>query len=786
MEIKSSLEELEKRIAMLRKAAALAKDLKGLKEELEALLTRLLNLESYFEQTEQNKQDIIEIKTSLQTATNKISTLETSLATTQENLSKAEDDIALLQTIVNGIHSEIDLIDDQIVSLDTEIEELDEGLTTVNNQISTINGNISGINSDIEQIENSMITLENSMSTLQNTVSTLSTDFSTLETSVSGYGDRLTDVEEEASSNTYSISTIQNNISSIQGNISAIQEDITALEGSYNGMELLISAINAQFDTVDENIDEIEGNISTLQSSVSSLSNTVSSHTSQISSLNTSVQDMETDIGTLQSNYSTLSTTVSGHTTALSTAQSDISTLENSLSTLSSTVGEHTTALSTHNTQLGNVEDDLESLDDRVTALESGSGGGGGSSVIETFNMGVEEKIMFGNRDDYNNTIYIFFRCEPTARIVAHLELNITSFPTTADEATFKVYLDDDTLELASFTFTEDFTENMTIPLDFSFFPKKNNYRIKIVSEGAIFYYSVIDNVLINIQGRNVMILNRQHELNVQYLDGSYYITKQSGNQATYLVQTTPNLSETGTAIADCSGYCFQYRLYQNRLYTSSTGWIQSSTKYVVMVTNVSSSYNGAVLTVGSTNPSSRGTGTYDLYYNLRSGLTNYALCGTMLNGEVKIALSSKFNSSTASDYQVTLNDVPLENKYVQCVPVVDNFVTSRADNSTAGYILLDNNGELFYLPDRHATYLLSLGTGTQPNAYIQSDNTTINVYYTHCNSLYKKTLVKNSQTGMFELSSGVMVTPGVTEYIEGVNGLSIQKIDGEYVVVQP
>ena len=59
-------------------------------------------------------------------------------------------------------------------------------------------------------------------------------------------------------------------------------------------------------------------------------------------------------------------------------------------------------------------------------------------------------------------------------------------------------------------------------------------------------------------------------------------------------------------------------------------------------------------------------------------------------------------------------------------------------------------------------------------------------MYYTHCNSLYKKTLVKNSQTGMFELSSGVMVMPGVTEYIEGVNGLSIQKIDGEYVVVQP
>ena len=98
----------------------------------------------------------------------------------------------------------------------------------------------------------------------------------------------------------------------------------------------------------------------------------------------------------------------------------------------------------------------------------------------------------------------------------------------------------------------------------------------------------------------------------------------------------------------------------------------------------------------------------------------------------------------------------------------------------------MDNNGKIFYLPNKNATYIIEIGQGTQPNAYLQPDNNTINIYYTFCNTTIKRKLVRTSENSPFELVSTIEKFPGVTEYMEGLNGVSVQKINGEYQVINP
>ena len=753
MEVKPMLEELEKRIAVLRKAAALASDLKSLKEEVEALISRLLNLESYFDQTEQNKQDIIAINSSLSSALNRITTLENSLSTTQDSLEDAENEITLINTMINNIHTELDLHDDQFTTVNTELDDLDNTLTTLSSTVGSISTQISGINTDIEAIEGSMITLESAQDVLETQMGNLQTTVQGYSSSIQGLDTRLTTAESDIDANTNSISLITNNISTIQTNISNMLQDISTLDTLTDNIALQISTINLQLGGIDDDIAAVETNISTLQSSVSTLN---------------------TNMDTLESTVSTLSSTVSGYDT-------EIGTLETSLSTLSTTVSGHTTQLGTIEDSVEQNESDISGLNTRVTALEnSGGTGGGDSGIIETFNMGAEENLILGTRDTNNNAVYIFFRCEPTAKIKVHLELNVHDFPVNEDSVKFSAYADD--VLLKTFEFTENFTNPMTLPLDFEFFPKKKNYRLMIKAADVATQISVIESMFVKIDGRNIVILNRHHDLHMQVLDDTYYITIQTGNNASYLEQTTPDLTQTGTALTNLSGYGMLYRLYRHKRWQSGA-YVTSNSRYVVVIA-YGSEYKGGVLTLGSSAPTWRGEDIYDLYYTMRSGSTSYILSGTTLDGKAKIAIYSQFNSATASNYTITLNGQALEDKYVQCVPVYDNYLGSRTANTTIGFILLDNVGKLYYIPERTATYMIELGMGTQPNAYVQQDNKTIHVYFTHCGTTYKKTLTLNEDTNEFELSSTVQTFPGVTEYLEGINGTSLQKVDGEWQVV--
>ena len=72
---------------------------------------------------------------------------------------------------------------------------------------------------------------------------------------------------------------------------------------------------------------------------------------------------------------------------------------------------------------------------------------------------------------------------------------------------------------------------------------------------------------------------------------------------------------------------------------------------------------------------------------------------------------------------------------------------------------------------------------GTQPNAYMQADDLTINVYYRFENDVIKKVLKRADRQSPFVLQDGETVFENTEEYIELDGTGSIRRINDELVV---
>lgn len=762
MEIRAELEELEKRIATLRKTAALAEDLLATKTDVQDLLTRLLNLEQYYEQTDKNTEDINTLIANLTSAVEKITNLETSLANTQESLQETENNLALIQTSINGINSELDLFDSSLTTVNGKIASLEESASNISQSFETLKTDFENLDVAIKQVEADMTSLETSVSYIKTDIDTLNYKMNNIDVKLQGYDEtfnnyenRIQQVENSVSENNRTVASMVTTTSGLSIEIDDLKESVKSINANIENIEVVVSSIYAQIDSINSRITSIEGNLSNYQSSIDALSGTIDEHSTKINEINSSLEQNTSQIAELNSNITQISTQVSGYDSIINDLTNTVSECEQNVLAVQKTV---------------------EGMDNRVTNLEN-------NEVVETFNMGEEGTFNLGVKDVTQNSAYIFFRCEPTAKIKMHVDLKFSNFPTDITRTEFHVYYDNNIL-IKNYVFTEGFKEDMTLSFDFSFFPKKNNYRIRIMSADAETANAIMESMTVSIEGRNIMILNRHHDIHLHVLSDKYYLTKQISNKGYYCEQTSLNLDEEGTEIDNFSKMNFVYKFYKHTIFQASTQtWRDVTTKYVVVLSN-GSEYKLGVQTVGGSTTTWRGSYMNDGYYTYKSGSTAYLLCGTTLDGLAKIAPNSQFNSTDSSKYTITLNGVPLEEKYIQCMPVYDHYLTTRTDTNTAGYILQDNDGKIYYLPDQHATYIIYLGRGTQINAYLQADNTTINVYYTFCNSLIKRVLTKNAE-GIFELSPEITKTPGVTEYIEGINGESIQKIDGVYTVVQ-
>ncbi len=574
----------------------------------------------------------------------------------------------------------------------------------------------------------------------------------------------------------------KNRLTALIGRVDSLETTSLQIQENKNNITTITASLNdclEQVETLETSLSTTQETLADIENQASILQTTVNGINSEIDNLEISVEDVETQLSQLASNLESVESGVIGIQNSMNSISLEIDEFQTNITALE-------TQINTVNTDLEVVKSDINDLDERVSSLESGGGSSGSGDVTETFNMGVKEKFMSGKKGDTNNSEYLFFRCEPTARIKGNIAFRFTSFPTDIDSIKFYLYADNEDELIEECEYLAPFNQEQTLNFKFEFFPVKNNYRLKFKLGDTELVNAILEDYTIELEGRNIIILNRHHEMHIQVLDNVYHITKQTSNVGKYLEQTTLNLDEEGTVITDLTGKTFAYKTYKHTLFNKATqSWRPSTIKYILTLSN-SGTHKLNMQNFGTTNLLWLGDNIYDMYYSAKSGQTLYYIVGTTLDGMPKIALYNHFNGSNQANYVVKVNNVQVENKFVQCIPVYDNYLTTRLNSKTAGFILLDNNGKIYYIPDRIASYIIEVGQGSQPNAYIQQDNNTIHIYYTFCNTTIKKKLVRSSENQPFELSSSIEKIVGTTEFIEGLNGISVQKINGEYKVVNP
>jgi hypothetical protein len=124
----------------------------------------------------------------------------------------------------------------------------------------------------------------------------------------------------------------------------------------------------------------------------------------------------------------------------------------------------------------------------------------------------------------------------------------------------------------------------------------------------------------------------------------------------------------------------------------------------------------------------------------------------------------------------IKLNGNYFPSEFIQLNAITDFWVIRQTVYFQAGYIAVHNTGTIVYIPDANSTYGIVIGTGKQPNAYVQQNRTLINVYYNDNGKVVRKQLGFNSTTQMWELLSGVEIFPTATEIIEKEYDTTLQK----------
>lgn len=175
-------------------------------------------------------------------------------------------------------------------------------------------------------------------------------------------------------------------------------EKIAAQNTKISALEESQTAQNTKISALEESQAAQDTKISTLESSQDSLADTVATHTGAISSLQITQQSHGEAIATLDQQVVQLSTSVTEMRGDITSQAGSIAAIENtlsdhatSISTLATTVTNHGTSIAQLTTEQNSLDDRVETLEDgqteqdtqisgldtRVSALESGGGGGG-------------------------------------------------------------------------------------------------------------------------------------------------------------------------------------------------------------------------------------------------------------------------------------------------------------------------------------------------------------------------------------------------------------------------
>lgn len=443
-----------------------------------------------------------------------------------------------------------------------------------------------------------------------------------------------------------------------------------------------------------------------------------------------------------------------------------IHSLNKKITTTKSDLTEMNSSLVVLNNQLLNLQDFVENT--------------------ETFNF-YDQKTFVHGKKGYSTVLFdkINFLCKKNALTNVKISVSVHFAASTllTYPGTFYIMLNSYPASTAIYSETFSFSreKDITFNFEYTFYPTQEaNYFIpRITMSSATSYLSIeLLNIDIEMTGRNIVFLQRNTDFKLYITKDNYYITKNVAGGGLYLKTPVSNVdistfTEIPNVMPDAaiysSYYPFNYTYIPKLAYDSETSkyTIDDSVDYFVFCVNTS----GAVF-ASKKDPLSTDT------------LAGWSARGWIYtlghpNRDYSQFVASVYSGSATGNFypgiqiglpltatQLTLNGVKISGPWVSNCAV---FAKNWEDNLDSPFMCVatDESGNSFLFPSASTTYIVPLGKGYQVNAYLQADGS-VTVYMRWLNTVYKKTLIFNSETSQYELTPNVVEYTNTTEILEG------------------
>lgn len=352
-----------------------------------------------------------QITADLSTLTGRVSTVEGNIADLSGDLTDLTGRVTTAEGEIDTLQSEMDAVEGVAAanataigasgdaanatgSLYARINKNAADIGTLNTNLSGVQGDVSGLADRMTAVEGVNTTQTTNITNLTNAVgaaadtSNMNTAFGRIkkleETDVA-HGERLTNVENKATTNAGNISQNATDIATNAGNITKNANDISAANGKISTLEGKmttaesdittlksdVSTLKTDVDTLGDDLDTLEGTVSGLGTDLGDLASTVDGHTTTIGQHTTAIGQNASDISALQTRAGNIESTVSGINTQVGTNKTDIANLATRVGKNETDIADLVATAATK-TELNSAVDDLNAtINQRINAANA-------------------------------------------------------------------------------------------------------------------------------------------------------------------------------------------------------------------------------------------------------------------------------------------------------------------------------------------------------------------------------------------------------------------------------
>ena len=397
-------------------------------EQLDSLTKLDIDFSQYYTSNELDnllrakatKEDLTNVRTSLQTTSTSLTTLYNNLTNFNEalidfdedntnlssDLTKLKDNLLGFINRVNGMIDEIDTLSGDLTNLNDGLDTTNATLGELDEDLRDLGDNVTTLGTDLTDTKQELITTKGTLTTTKNDLTNLQSEFGETKTSLQNTKNQLNDLEDDledfgeevdrlggeitttqttlsnaqtelSTLKNTTIPTLQGNINTIQGDITGINDDITRLDGSTGDLTNQLGGLNQTLNTTNNNLSGLSTQFTELTTTTNSLSSdmgtlkntTIPQFTQDITGLNTSLGSLDGRTTSLEGSLTQLRTSNTQLSNSINGLTTDLNNIHNTGGT--GLLDTTRTSLSSLTTRANALEESLQELTRKSNQLDA-------------------------------------------------------------------------------------------------------------------------------------------------------------------------------------------------------------------------------------------------------------------------------------------------------------------------------------------------------------------------------------------------------------------------------